>query len=87
MDEFKFIWWTFPIDEWEFAICTSLEETERVLTQMPEAPRTGDVYKTFIPHDGCLVPIFMCKADNNGTVYVFSDYDIATTIKNDFEAV
>ena len=76
MGEFKYIYWTFPIDWWGNAIIATEEETNRVLYQMPEEPRDKRVYKLYVPYPGGseIVPIYLCKADNNGTVYIFSDY-------------
>ena len=79
---FNFIFWIFPIDDWRGAQIADYDESERVLSQMPESPRFRDVYKIYIPCSGNfnLVPIFLCKADNNGTVYIFSDADISDVL-------
>ena len=76
MEKFNHIWWTFPIDFWENAIVAGDEEAQRVLSQMPEEPRDNLVFKTYMPWDGELAVIYMCKADNNGTIYLFSDENI-----------
>lgn len=73
---FRYVYMTSPIDWWENAIMPTEEERERVISQMPEEPRCKTVYKLYVPYPGgCeIVPIYLCKADNNGTVYIFSDY-------------
>ena len=74
--KFKHIYSSMPIDWWDNATIATCEESERVLEQMPEGPRDGIVYRLYVPYPqgAMLVPIFLCKADNNGTVYIFSDY-------------
>ena len=51
---------------------------------MPEEPRDGSVYKLYVPCPDTfqLEPIYLCKAENNGTVYIFSD--IPVTLKTDY---
>lgn len=71
---FKYCWVISPIDDWDHAIVASKNEAIQVIASMLEKPRDGMVYKTYVPYDGALRPIYMCKADNNGAVYVFSDY-------------
>ena len=39
MKEFAYIWAGEPIDFWENAIVTSIEEYDRVMAQMPEEAR------------------------------------------------
>lgn len=85
MDDFKFIYEHEPIDFFEGSLSVSNEEELRVLTQMPEESRDSRVYKTYIPYGCMLVPIYMCKADNNGTTYIFTDYNIYDIYKNIFE--
>lgn len=75
MKEFAYIWAGGPIDFWENAIVTSIEENDRVLAQMPEKTTAPVVLKTYMPANVELSPVYMCKADNNGTVYYFSDFD------------
>lgn len=75
MKEFKHIWAHDPIDFWEGATIANEEETQRVLSQMPEAPRYHCVYKLFMLWDVTTVPIYCCIAENNGTCYVFCDKD------------
>lgn len=65
-----------PIDFWENATVAGIEETARVLEFMPEEPRSETVYKTWVPGDTELVPVYMCKASNNGTTYLFCDEDL-----------
>lgn len=76
--KFKHIYGIPPIDFWEGAVYPNDSELYSVLEQMPEEPRSETVYKLYIPvPDNCqLVPIFLCKAENNGTVYIFSDTDL-----------
>lgn len=76
MNDFRFIWRSAPIDFWEHAEVPNIDETDNVLRQMPEPPRDRIVLKTWVPYDCMLVPLFMCKADNNGTTYFFCDFDI-----------
>ena len=76
--EFKHIYGIPPIDFWEGSVYPSEAEHYDVLEQMPEAPRSDTVHKLYVPIPGYpeLIPIFLCKADNNGTVYIFSDYEL-----------
>ena len=76
MKEFKNIVGIPPIDFWENAIVAGAEETDRVLSQMPEEPRSETVYKTYVPGDTDMTVVYMCKADNNGTTYLFCDEDL-----------
>lgn len=78
--KFPYIYSTSPIDYWYGAELASAEETQRVLSQMPEEPRYDDVFKVLFPTDTQLTPIYICKADNNGTTYIFSDFDIMSAI-------
>lgn len=73
---FEHIYMSPPIDWWGNAILATEEESGRVLSQMPEEPRDGNVYKLYVPYPNGfkIVPIYLCKAENNGTVYIFSDY-------------
>jgi hypothetical protein len=50
---------------------------------MPEPPRAPIVYKLlyFYAGEQELFPIYLCKADNNGTVYVFSDRSLFGAIE------
>lgn len=75
-DRFRYIWRIPPIDFWENAIVTSIEEYDRVMAQMPEEARAEVVLKTYMPADTEMVPVFMCKANNNGTTYLFADKDV-----------
>jgi hypothetical protein len=69
---------TGPIDFWDNAIIPSFDESCRVLAYMPEPARDGNVYKIYIPNpnSSVLEPVYLCKADNNGTVYIFSEIQI-----------
>lgn len=75
MSDFKYMWYIPPIDFWNNAIVASDEETIKVLKNMPEEPRDNIVYKTYVPGDTELVTVYICKADNNGDTYLFSDED------------
>ncbi len=74
--KFKHIYQMEPIDFWEKAELADGIIAEAILKQMPEGPRDGCVYKLIIPYPPSLREIYLCKADNNGTVYVFADFDI-----------
>ena len=85
--DFRHIWRGLPIDFWEYAMVANIDEEARVLRQMPEEPRDGSVFKVYVPFDCCLVPLFMCKADNNGSVYFFCDFDIVHEYTRSWEAL
>ncbi len=87
MRPFRYVWKINPIDLWEHAIVASMEEYERVMAQMPEEARSEVVLKTYMPADGELAPVYMCKADNNGTTYLFSDTDVIGFLSRYAEAV
>lgn len=74
--EFKHIYQCQPIDYWEKAELADDIIAEEVLKQMPEEPRYRDVYKLLVPAPPSLTEIYLCKADNNGTVYIFSNSDL-----------
>lgn len=76
---FKYVYRINPIDFWDNALVPSMEEEFRVLAYMPEEPRSENVYKLYIPDpdNAALAPIYLCKAENNGTVYIFSDIPIS----------
>lgn len=67
-----------PIDIWEGSFEVDGDVKDEVLSLMPEPPRSNDVYLTYLPNPewGEMQPLFMCKADNNGTVYLFAETDI-----------
>lgn len=81
---FPYIYEMAPIDFWDNCLTPSMEEEERVLSQMPEEPRVPCVYKLLYFYAGYpeLFPIYLCKADNNGTVYVFSDHSLFGAIED-----
>jgi hypothetical protein len=81
---FPYIYEMAPIDFWDNCLTPSMEEEERVLKQMPEKPRIPTVYKLlyFFAGECELFPIFLCKADNNGTVYVFSDRSLYSALND-----
>ena len=72
---FKYRWLIAPIDDFRGATIASEEEHKRVLAQMPDAPRYPVVFKTYVPGDTEFIEVFICKADNNGNTYLFSDED------------
>lgn len=68
-----------PIDFWGGAQVVSVEEFELITGIMPEEARTCEgVYKTWIPcdWDGTMAEVYMCKAENNGTVYLFTKSEL-----------
>jgi hypothetical protein len=75
--KFKHIYWMQPIDWWERAELADSIIAEAVLNQMPESPRSGEVYKMTIPDPPCIGEMYLCKADNNGTTYIFTNIDLA----------
>lgn len=87
MKQFKYIWRGSPIDFWENAIVTNEAETARVFSDMPEPSRDDIVYKTYVPGDTELVPLYMCKADNNGTIYFFCEENLPKFYGSDWEMV
>lgn len=76
-----------PIDFWDGAVWHERPSFfvgtgndclwQEVLDNMPEEPREYKVYETLIPvpYYLAMIPIYLCKADNNGTVYVLSRYN------------
>ena len=76
MNTFKYIWRIPPIDFWAGAMIADASETKKVLNSMPEEPRSETVYVTYVPGDTELTPVYICKADNNGTTYLFADEDV-----------
>lgn len=76
--KYKYCYMTSPIDIWDGATIAEFEATQNVIRQMPDIPRDGNVYKLLIPYEGNpeLAPIYLCKGDNNGDTYIFSDFDI-----------
>jgi len=73
---FNYMWTLPPIDEFSDLIIVDGSTRDNVISNMPEVERTNNVYKMYIPYDNFIVPVYLCKADNNGTVYLFSDYDV-----------
>lgn len=74
--EFKHIYQFEPIDFWDKLDLADDIIAEEVSKQMPESPRDGDVYKMVVPNPPMLTEIYLCKADNNGTTYIFSNIDL-----------
>ena len=73
---FKYIYQCEPIDYWEKAELADNIIADEVLKQMPEEARDGCVYKLLVLNPPSFTEIYLCKADNNGTVYIFSNIDL-----------
>ena len=67
-----------PIDFWDGASIAEGEIKDEVLSLMPEPPRSNDVFLTYLPNPEWseMQELYMCKADNNGTVYLFAERDV-----------
>lgn len=65
-----------PIDHWEGAMAVSNTMEMEIMQRMPELPRNQRVYKTYFPYQDRLEPIYFCKAENNGTTYMFTEHDL-----------
>lgn len=78
--EFKHIYLMDPIDFWDKAELADSIIAEEVLKQMPEGPRDGYVYKLLWPYPPMIAEVYLCKADNNGTTYLFSNFDIIKSL-------
>ena len=65
-----------PIDFFEKAEVADEVIQDAVLKQMPEYPRDGIVYKLLLPNPPMFTEVYLCKADNNGTIYIFSNFDL-----------
>lgn len=67
-----------PIDWWNGAFEVEGARKAEVLALMPEAPRCEEVFLTYIPNPNRaeMQELYMCKADNNGTVYLFAQNDV-----------
>lgn len=87
MNTFKYIWRIPPIDFWAGAMIAGALETKKVLNSMPEEPRSETVYVTYVPGDTELTPVYICKADNNGTTYLFADEDVFEFIEGYAECI
>lgn len=73
-----YVYWTSPCDIWDGAIKVEGVEALLIEEMMPEWPRGDGVYKSFLPGNGSSLEVFyFCKADNNGTTYIFSNCDIS----------
>lgn len=86
-DRFRYIWRIPPIDFWENAIVAGEKDHDRVMASMPEEARYNAVFKTYLPADTEMVPVFLCKADNNGTTYLFADEDVFRFYDTNLEKV
>ena len=78
-ETFAYIYEMEPLDEYDGLTVASYREAYRVFRAMPEEPRDYVVLKAYMPMIGLgcgLAPYYLCKADNNGTTYIFSDYDL-----------
>lgn len=74
--KFKYVYSMDPIDIWEKAERADSIIEEAVIRQMPECPRYPEVFKLVMPDPPMLREVYLCKADNNGTIYIFSDFDL-----------
>lgn len=83
--KFKHIYQMQPIDFWDKAELADEIIRDAVLEQMPEVPRDEYVYKLVLPDPPMLREVYLCKADNNGTTYLFSDFDISFFIRDAIE--
>lgn len=79
-----FIYRVQPVDWWDGAVVADSVTTAKILEMMPEQPRTQDVYIIRFPHESEMKEVYLCKAENNGTVYVFAEFDIIDSFE-DFE--
>lgn len=80
--EFKYICMLeSPIDFWDKAEIADSIIQDAVLKQMPEEPRCGIVYKLVFPNPPELAEVYLCKADNNGDTYIFSNFDVKNMFK------
>lgn len=77
--KFEYVYLISAIDFWDGAQIADRYETEAVLNQMPET-RDDIVYKLYLPCPGSssILPVYLCKADNNGTTYIFSRWNLKT---------
>lgn len=83
--KFKHIYQMQPIDFWDKAELADEIIRDAVLEQMPEGPRDYCVYKLVLPYPPMLREVYLCKADNNGTTYIFSDFDISFFVRDAIE--
>lgn len=65
-----------PIDDFNNAEIVPEFLGDVFLTLMNEPPRFNDVFRILLPSDSSLLPAYICKADNNGTVYIFTEANI-----------
>lgn len=72
-----------PVDFWTGAqILDDPALEEVILEMMPEAPRVPVILKVFFPYKNSLEPIYLCKADNNGTTYMFTERKLEEYFKD-----
>lgn len=77
-----FIYRIQPVDWWDGAAIADSVTTAQILEMMPEEPRTADVYVIRFPYESEMKEVYLCKAENNGTVYVFTEFDIFDTFED-----
>ncbi len=68
-----------PCDFWSGGIIATEEERKIIYNLMPksEGIRGDGVYKAYLPGNGCnLEAFYFCKADNNGTTFIFSNSNL-----------
>lgn len=75
--KFKHIYQMQPIDyDWDKLPLADSIIAEAVLEQMPEGPREREVYVMRCPNPPGIGEVYLCKADNNGTTYIFTNIDL-----------
>lgn len=79
--KFNHVYMMDPIDFWEKATLADEYTTAAVLAQMPEPPRNETVYKLILPDPPEFSEVYLCKADNNGTIYIFSNFDLHSVFR------
>lgn len=70
-------YWCAPCDFWSGGIKADDEESKIIRDLMPESEGVSGagVYKAYLPGNGCSLEVFyFCKAINNGTTFIFSNY-------------
>ena len=80
-----YIWTLPPIDIFNHALVAEEEETVKILALMPESVRSMWVHKIYVPYENELVPVYISKADNNGTTYLFSEHDVISYLLRNTE--
>lgn len=63
------------------------ETADDVINELPDEPRDGEVYKFYVPMDDGIIPVYLCKGDNNGDTYLFSHRDWLSYLTKNAERV